>query len=73
MARAMEVLRATYPEFSQRSLDSFLGWAYSVLLPQMDFYVDVITPNALQLGKRALYGNWCARVCLPQRGARERP
>lgn len=58
MARAMEALRAGYPSFPQAALDEFLDWAYSVLLPQMDFYADVITPNALADGRRALYGNW---------------
>ncbi|GBF87978.1 hypothetical protein Rsub_00690 [Raphidocelis subcapitata] len=62
MARAMELLRATWPGFSNRHLSTFLEWVDAALMPQMDYYADVITPNALVLGRRALYGNWHASV-----------
>lgn len=62
MARALEILRATWPNFGQSHLDAFLAWAYSVLLPQMHYYIDEATPLALKSGKRQVYGNWHASV-----------
>jgi hypothetical protein len=60
MARAMELLRATWPALTQDDLGVFLGWVDRVLMPQMDWYVDEWTPKALAAGKRNVYGNWCA-------------
>lgn len=57
MARAMELLRYTYPGFRQSQMDAFTKWVDSVLMPQMDYYVDVITPSALA-SRNHLFGNW---------------
>jgi hypothetical protein len=62
MAHAMEVLRATWPGLRQADLDTFIAWVNQALMPQMDHYVDVITPASLRAGRRALYGNWHATV-----------
>jgi hypothetical protein len=68
MARAMELLRATWPGFSRHHLTTFLSWVDAALMPQMDYYTDVITPNALVLGRRALYGE--GRGCVGGFGGR---
>jgi hypothetical protein len=62
MARAMELLRATWLGFTQDHLTTYLTWVNSVLMPQMDHYIDIITPISLRNGRRALYGNWHATV-----------
>jgi hypothetical protein len=62
MARAVDLLRATWPDFKPKDLDSFLGWVDGQLMPQMDHYVDVITPQAIAKGRRNTYGNWHASV-----------
>lgn len=58
MTRAMDVLRATYPGLQQWEVDTYLNWVKSTLMPQMDYYIDVATPEALRKGRKALYGNW---------------
>jgi hypothetical protein len=62
MSRAMEMLKYSWPEFSQSQLTPYLRWVDATLMPLMDFYVDVITPTALGNGRRNLYGNWHASV-----------
>jgi len=62
MARSMDLLRATWPGFQQEQLDTFLSWVNKVLMPQMDFYIDVATPDAIKGGRKTTYGNWHASV-----------
>ena len=62
MARAVDVLRATWPGFDRSTLDGFLWWANTVLMPQMDFYIDAATPAAIKAGRKTVYGNWHASV-----------
>jgi hypothetical protein len=62
MARSMDLLRATWPGYKQEHLDSYLSWVNGVLMPQMDYYVDVSTPDAIKAGRKTTYGNWHASV-----------
>lgn len=60
MARAMELLRsARWPEFQQSHLSTFRSWVQNVLMPQMDYYVNTVTPAELGSGRKNVYGNWC--------------
>jgi hypothetical protein len=52
MARAVELLRSSWPDFSKQTLSAYLNWLDEVLYPQMDFYTDVITPTALNNGRK---------------------
>jgi hypothetical protein len=58
MARSVDLLRASWPDFSQKHLDTFMGWVNSQLMPQMDHYVDEATPAAVAAGRNNTYGNW---------------
>ena len=58
MARAMKVLRSTWKGFSQQDLVAFATWLGGNLMPQMDRYVDIITPAAIKSSKVNVYGNW---------------
>lgn len=56
-ARAAELLRfSRYTAWTTRDHDAVVGWLRGVLLPQMDHYEKVITPNALAAGRKNLYG-----------------
>jgi hypothetical protein len=62
MARSLDLLRATWPGFKPKHLDAFMAWVDGQLMPQMDHYVDVITPTAVAKGRTNTYGNWHASV-----------
>jgi hypothetical protein len=66
MARALELLRATWPDLDPTAVDTFVAWANSALLPQMDYYVDTLNPSLLR-GRAAArgslwFGNWPASI-----------
>ncbi|KAI8472449.1 MAG: chondroitin AC/alginate lyase [Monoraphidium minutum] len=61
MARGMELLRHTWPGFKEGDLTAFLGWLDGTLMPQMEWYVNVITPNARNV-KKNVYNNWHATI-----------
>ncbi|GBF90830.1 hypothetical protein Rsub_03684 [Raphidocelis subcapitata] len=62
MARSVDLLRASWPGFTQSHLDTFMGWVDSQLMPQMDHYIDEATPSAVAAGRNNTYGNWHASV-----------
>ncbi|GBF99458.1 hypothetical protein Rsub_11944 [Raphidocelis subcapitata] len=62
-ARAAELLRSSrYKGFSAADAAAVTGWLRGVLKPQMDYYVDVMTPNAVNAGRKNIYGNWHASI-----------
>lgn len=69
MARAVDVLQATWPGFQRGHLDTFLNWAYRILLPQMDYYVDKLNPGLMQARARG----WICTVLLRVFGGRAAP
>lgn len=66
MARALELLRATWPGFTTEHLSAFAAWSSGVLMPQMDYYLDNLNPGLLagpRDARRALWwGNWPASI-----------
>lgn len=66
MARALELLRATWPGFTPDHLSAFAAWSSGVLMPQMDYYTDVLNPGLLRGSSEARkvlwYGNWAASI-----------
>jgi hypothetical protein len=65
MARAAELLRATWPEgYTAADADRFVGWAKSVLLPNVDYFVDKLSAYPQGFDKaKLMYGE-------PEGGAR---
>jgi hypothetical protein len=37
------VLRATWPGFRREDLDAFVAWANARLMPNVDYFVDVLS------------------------------
>ena len=69
---ARELLRSSgYPGLSPSQLASFQAWMSSVLLPNMDYFVDQVTTIALGRGDRNVYSNWHATIadCMMAAGA----
>lgn len=63
MVRAAELLKgAGAAGLTTSRLVAFRAWAGGVLMPQMDHFIDVITPNAVAAGRKNVYGNWHAAI-----------
>jgi hypothetical protein len=66
MARALDLLRATWPGYRKEHLDAFVAWSNKALMPQMDYYLDKLNPGLLagpEAARRTLtYGNWPASI-----------
>jgi hypothetical protein len=67
MAKALELLRDQ--PAAAGVLARFSAWVDDVMMPQMDFYSDEVTPVNLGLGTKHLYGEWRQQVqtsfCIP--------
>ena len=59
MARAMELLRATWPGLQRADVDGWVGWARARLLPNIDYFVNVLSayPPGFDT-RKLLYGGW---------------
>lgn len=55
MSRALELLKHKLPP---GLMDKYVNWVNDVLMPQMDFYSDVVTPIAVNNSIPNLFGNW---------------
>jgi hypothetical protein len=63
MARAAELLRSSkWPGYTAAAHAGITGWMTNTLLPQMDWYINTITPIAISNGRKNVYGNWHASV-----------
>lgn len=69
MARSLEMLKATDMSDDEDLLSkwlntkrSFVRWYKTVIHPVMEYYVDVITQNALSAGTQTVYGNWHSSI-----------
>lgn len=60
MAKTLELLRDQ--PAAAGALQRFARWVDGVMMPQMDFYADEVTPVNLALGTKHLYGNWHSTV-----------
>ncbi|GBF98901.1 hypothetical protein Rsub_11539 [Raphidocelis subcapitata] len=62
MARAAELLRATWPEgYTAADADTFVSWAKRVLLPNVNYFVDELSAYPSGFDKtKLMYGNWHA-------------
>jgi hypothetical protein len=56
MAKALELLRDQ--PAAAGVMQRFTAWVDAVMMPQMDFYSDEVTPVNLALGTKHLYGAW---------------
>lgn len=66
MARAMDILKATWPGYTRGQQDLFVNWVARVAMREMDYYVDVLNPELLRSRSEALrtmfHGNWPASI-----------
>lgn len=57
MARALELLRATWPSLPPGDVTEWVTWARARLLPNIDFFVNVLSAHPPGMDKRLLmYG-----------------
>jgi len=66
MSKALELLRfkqwAGYTQRGQAVYNRFTSWVNTVMLPQMDHYVDQQTPNAIANNDQNVLGNWHSTI-----------
>lgn len=55
MSKALELLKDRAPP---ETVARYITWVNKVLMPQMDFYTDVVTPIAVNNSIPHVYGNW---------------
>jgi len=58
MAKALELIR---PRAPQGLIERFVGWMDTVIQPQMDNFLDVITVKTVERGEPAYY-NWHSTI-----------
>lgn len=59
MARAMELLRATWPGLTYSDVTGFVDWVNARLMPNMEYFTDVLSAYPRGFDKtKLMYGNW---------------